>query len=117
MKYQEVVEWLKSYKKKYERIVYLRGMMVSVRAISYEEKLGSMKTLNDYIDEVTQLSNELAAIEQAIDNIPDHYPRLVLGYKYLQYKSFEEIAEIISYSPIQIGRFHRNGIKMICNDM
>lgn len=117
MKYQEVVEWLKSYKKKYERIVYLRGMMTAVRAISYEEKLGSMKTLNDYIDEVTQLSNELAVIEQAIDNIPDHYPRLVLGYKYLQYRSFEDIAEILNYSTMNISRLHKKGIKMLCDVM
>lgn len=110
MDYQDIVEWLKSYKKKFERMAELRSRMTGVKAISYEEKIGSMKTINDYLDEITDLSNELADIEKAVDDIQDHYPRLVLAYKYLQFKSFEEIAEIIDYSVKQIKRFHKVGI-------
>lgn len=110
MDYQDTVEWLKSYKKKFERMAELRSRMTGVKAISYEEKIGSKKTINDYLDEITKLSNELAYIENAIDNIQDHYPRLVLAYKYLQYKSFEEIAELINYSVKQIKRYHKVGI-------
>lgn len=110
MDYQDTVEWLKSYKKKFERMAELRSRMTGVKAISYEEKIGSKKTINDYLDEITKLSNELARIENAIDNIKDHYPRLILAYKYLQYKSFEEIAELINYSVKQIKRYHKVGI-------
>lgn len=115
MDYQDTVEWLKSYKKKFERMAELRSRMTGVKAISYEEKIGSKKTINDYLDEITKLSNELARIENAIDNIKDHYPRLILAYKYLQYKSFEEIAELINYSISQIKRFHSIGINEIMN--
>ena len=115
MDYQDTVEWLKSYKKKFERMAELRSRMTGVKAISYEEKIGSKKTINDYLDEITKLSNELAYIENAIDNIQDHYPRLILAYKYLHYKSFEEIAELINYSISQIKRFHSIGINEIMN--
>ena len=115
MKYQEVVEWLKSYKEKFERIVYLRHRMTGLKAITYEEKLGKMKTLNDYMDEIILLSNEAAKIEKVIDDIPDHYAKLVLGYKYIQGKSFEDISEIIHYSVSQIKRFHSIGIQEIMN--
>lgn len=117
MDYQDIVEWLKSYKCKYEKVSELRSRMEGIKAITYEEKIGRRKTLDDYLDEITNLNDDLADIEKAIDNISSHYPRLVLAYKYLQFKSFEDIADIIHYSVIQIKRFHKNGIKMIRNDM
>lgn len=116
MEYQEAVRYLKSYRKKHERLIYLNNLVLGIKAIGYSEHMGARKSINDYLDDLCQLNVEMAKIENMIDNVRDETSRVVLGYKYLQFKTFEEIAEIMSYSVIQIKRIHTKGIKMILND-
>ena len=115
MEYQEAVRYLKTYRKKHEKLIYLNNLILGIIAIGYSEHMGARKSINDYLDDLCQLNIEMAKIENTIDNVKDETSRVVLGYKYLQFKTFEEIAEIMSYSSMQIKRFHTKGIKMLLN--
>lgn len=115
MNYNDTVDYLKKYKKDYDKCIYIRNAMTGLKAISYTEKLGKRKTLNEYMQDLIELNKEMREIEDTIDSINDHNCRLVLGYRYLQFKTYEQIAELMNYSSMQIRRFHKKGIKMLEN--
>jgi DNA-directed RNA polymerase specialized sigma subunit len=112
MDYKETVNWLSSYRSKYDKCIYIRNAMTGLKAISYTEHYGNRKTLNEYIDELNDITNEMDRIEKAIQNVED-YPGIVLGYKYLQFKTYKEIALLVNYSPRQVRRLHKKGISLI----
>ena len=116
MNYQEAVEWLKSYRENKDKVIYLRNRMTGIKTISYGEHSGQHKSLNDLMDEMNEIQEKMREVEDVIDNIENSKCRLVLGYRYLMFMTYEEIAEKMHYSVIQIKRFHKKGIKMILND-
>lgn len=57
-------------------------------------------------------------IESAIENLHDDELETIFMYRYLDYKTMEQIAELMNYSKISIQRKHKKGIeKMIPNDI
>lgn len=117
MTYQEKVDYLKSYKEKYYRLLYVENQMQGIKGISYDEnRTGSKKTQLDYIEEKILLEKEMKEIEQSIKAIKDIRSRYVLIYKFIEFKSLEEIVDLMSYSLPQIKRFYKKGVNMIPND-
>ncbi len=113
MNYNDTVEWLKKYKDDYDKSIYIRNAMTGLKAISYTEKIGKKRTLNEYMEELIELNNEMAVIEETINSITDHKSRLVVAYRYLQFKTYDEIGEIMHYSTVYIRKIHKKGIKSI----
>ena len=117
MEYNETISLLESYRTKYDKCLYIRNAMTGLKAISYTEHYGNRKTLNEYIEELTTITNEMDLIEkviQSVENI-DEYPGLVLGYKYLQFKTYKEIAKELHYSVPQVKRLRKKGINLATN--
>ena len=57
-------------------------------------------------------------IETAIESLPDDELETIFMYLYLDYKTMEQIAELMNYSKISIQRKHKKGIeKLIPNDI
>lgn len=54
-------------------------------------------------------------ISFTINLLDDDIMRLVLNYKYVQYKSFEEIAEILFFSSRHVRRLHNKAIIELSN--
>ena len=63
--------------------------------------------------EINELIDLKIKIHNAIGSIKDTTEKLVLRYKYIEKKSEEEIAEIMSYSPKQIGRIHSDALRKL----
>ena len=113
MDYNEKVQYLKSYRDKCDRITFIDNQMMGIKAINYGPSLGGHKTISQYMAEKQGLMNEMEEIENCINSIPDLKARSVLGYKYLRYLTFEEIAEKIDYSKSTVRDAHRNGINQL----
>ncbi len=52
-------------------------------------------------------------IESAIDNLHDDELEAIFIYKYLEYKTIEEISELVHYSEKTISRKHIKGIEKL----
>lgn len=114
MDYNEKVEYLKSYRDKCDRLKIVRNQIEGLQAIKYTPSInGHKKSLSAYMDEYALLSSELEEIEECINSVTDLRARSVLGYKYLRYLTFEEIAEKIGYSKSTVRDAHRNGINQL----
>ena len=64
-------------------------------------------------DEKEEIIDQMFLIENLINQIPDAGAKTVLGYKYLQYLTFKEIAVKMNYSFTQIRRLHKRGIDLL----
>ena len=113
MDYSEKVEYLKSYRDKCDRVTFIDNQMMGVKAINYGPALGGHKSLGQYMAEKQGLLNEMEAIENSINGVEDIKARSVLGYKYLQFKTFQEIADKLGYSKSTIRDVHRKGIDQL----
>lgn len=113
MDYDEKVQYLKSYRDKFDRIVFIDNQMLGIKAINYGLTSGGHKSIEQYLAEKTGLINEMGEIEDSINAIPDLKARSVIGYKYLQFKTYQEIAKLMNYSYSQIRNLHRLGVNQI----
>lgn len=113
MDYNEKVEYLKSYRDKCDRIAFIDNQMMGIKAINYGPSLGGHKTISQYMAEKQGLMNEMEEIEDCINLIPDLKARSVIGYKYLQFKTYQEIADKLGYSKSTIRDAHRKGINQL----
>lgn len=87
--------------------------MMGIKAINYGPSLGGHKSIDQYLAEKTGLMNEMEEIEDHINLIPDLKAKSVIGYKYLQFKTYQEIAVLMNFSVSQIRRFHKLGVEML----
>ena len=114
MDYCEKVKYLKSYRDKDDRLTFINNQLLGVKAISYGPSgAGGHKTTNEYLAEKEELIDQMFVIENLINQIPDVGAKTVLGYKYLQYLTFKEIAVKMNYSFTQIRRLHKRGIDLL----
>lgn len=113
--YREKVTYFKSYQQLYYRLIFINNKLKGVQAIKYSEQDGdfSERGINDYLDEKNAIEKELRGIEDAINGIEDINMRYVLAYKFLQFKTLEEIAEIMHYSLPGIKKIYKNAINSI----
>lgn len=113
MDYNEKVKYLKSYRDKDDRLTFINNQLVGVKAISYGPGAGRHKSTNEYLAEKEEIVSQMCVIENLINSIPDTNAKTVLGYKYLQYLTFGEIAKKMNYSFTQIRRIHKKGIDLL----
>lgn len=116
MDYNEKVKFLSKYKKNHYRIKFIDDKLTSLKAVTIgedDEYHAPGKTVSEYMDEKTLLKKEMKKIEFLIDLVEDENERYVLGYKFIEFMSLEEIAPIIGYSFTQTKRFYKKGIQNI----
>lgn len=114
MDYCEKVKYLKSYRDKDDRLTFINNQLLGIKAISYTQGgAGGHKTTNEYLIEKEEIIDQMFVIEDLINQIPDTGAKTVLGYKYLQYLTFKEIAVKMNYSFTQIRRLHKRGIDLL----
>ena len=117
MTYKQKKEYLKSYRVKHDRLEFVKNQIEGIQAIKYTPNInGPKKSLNAYIAEKTILDKELGEIEECINLVPDIRARTVLGYRYLRFKTYAEIGEIIGYSEGYVKKINKDGIKLILNN-
>lgn len=114
MDYNEKVKYLKSYRDKDDRLTFINNQLLGVKAISYGPGgAGGHKTTNEYLIEKEELIDQMVVIENLINQVPDSGAKTVLGYKYLQYLTFDEIAKKMRYSKSTIRDKHKLGINLL----
>ena len=112
--YNEKVKYLKSYRDKDDRLTFINNQLLGIKAISYGPSgAGGHKTTNEYLIEKEELIDQMFVIEDLINQIPDTGAKTVLGYKYLQYLTFDEIAKKMRYSKSTIRDKHKLGINLL----
>mgnify|MGYP004637411855 CR=1 FL=1 len=114
MNHKEKVEYLKSYKTKLERLIFIDNQIKCVQAIKYTPNInGPKKSINAYIEEKSQIEKELKQIEMDINSVSNEKSRIVLKYRFLEFIPLNKITELMSFSYSQIYRFYEQGIDMI----
>lgn len=114
MDYNEKVKYLKSYRDKDDRLTFINNQLLGIKAISYGPSgAGGHKTTNEYLIEKEEIIDQMFLIENLINQIPDAGAKTVLGYKYLQYLTFDEIAKKMRYSKSTIRDKHKLGINLL----
>ena len=115
MEYKEGLKWLKSYRELSDHFIYLNNRIKNVKSINYEpiESNGKSKTINDLIQEKIDVNDEMIEIENAIENIDNIYLRMVLGYRFLQFKKIDEVMEVFNKSDRWVLDKTKEGIEKI----
>ncbi len=124
------IKWLDDViKSKTDQLENLRSIVFNVSGNSRDEKVQTSKRrdkigdimpkimdlekeLNNHIKEFIDLKSE---ITKKIDELPDMEYRLVLMLRYLDFKTWEEIAEIMNYSVRWIYKLHGLALKKFKN--
>ena len=123
MKYNETLEWLKSYRALHDKLIYLNNRIIGVQGINYElsEGGGLRKSINELIDDKTEVIKQMEKIEDAIHSVTGNLYSEVLGYRFIFCYTIKKTAEEIDYSISQTNRIQEKAInklsKMIQNDI
>ena len=105
---------------KAEQLKDLRNMIYNISGNKNKERVQTSKCVDkigDIMSKIVDLENELdndidklvdlkAEVTKRIDEIPDMECRLLLMLRYLNFKTWEEIAEKMGYSDRHIRRLH-----------
>ncbi len=116
-------------KDKQERLEKYKELAVSVSAIDYSKDRvqGGMNSSSPYENKVIKIVDLEAEIERdiknlcklqieisnAIDAVEDVNCSLILSKRYLLMKTWEQIAEDMNYSVVQIHRLHKKALQLI----
>lgn len=74
-----------------------------------EDKIKS-KMIDDVINELVDVRVE---ISDAIDSLNDYEYEAILNYRYLAYKSMQDIADLMHYDKSTVQRKHKKAIEKI----
>lgn len=116
MNYNEKVKYLSKYKSNYYRIKFIDEKITSLKAVKIGEDNEYHlpgKTVEEYMDEKTVLEKEMQKIDFLIDLVENENEKYVLGYKFMEFMSLEEIAPVVGYSFAQTKRIYKNAINNI----
>lgn len=84
-----------------------RKMMLSLGV--GEEKISS-EAIDDVIDRLIDVRVE---ISNAIDSLNDYEYEAILNYRYLAYKSMQDIADLMHYDKSTVQRKHKKAIEKL----
>ena len=114
---------------KQERLARFKELAVSIGAIDYSKDRvqggsGSNAPFENQVVKIVDLEAEIeqdilelcklqVEISNAIDDVEDVNCSLVLSKRYLLMKTWENIAEEMNYSVMQIHRLHAKGLELI----
>ncbi len=122
------IKWLdKVIKSKTDQLENLRSIVFSVSGNSGDEKVQTSKRrdkIGDIIPKIMDLEKELnnhikkfidlkSEITKKIDELPDMEYRLVLMLRYLDFKTWEEIAELMNYSRQWVTKIHGRALNSL----
>ena len=114
MDYRQKVEFLSKYKKNYYRIKFIDDKITSLKANPVgedNEYHAPGKTLEEYLDEKSVLQKEMNKVEFIIDClVKNDTEKYILGYKFMEFMTLEEIAPVIGYSFSQTKRIYKKAI-------
>ena len=110
---------------KLERISHLRDMTTKVTSMLSDmpkSKNGSKSAFEDTIIKIVDLEREInqeidslvnlkASMQEAIQEIQDPDQRFVLELRYLNYKTWDEVAKSMGWTKRQVFRLHSEGLK------
>ncbi len=106
-------------KTKREEVVKLEGLVERVNLGLEVESQLTMKGLREVISEysehlvkdITKLIYIKHSIITKIDGVENSRDRVLLKLRYIDFKTWEQIAEEMEYSVMQIHRIHKNILK------
>lgn len=109
MTVEETRAYLKSYRNMLNRVEYIDNKLINVKSIRYDDapvsNYSESKTQNDYIMMKDKYLNEMALIRKKIEELDNITYRDVLFYKYVEFMSIYDIAELMDYSPGTVRRY------------
>ena len=111
--YEDVVNYLKSYRELKYNIEFYRNKMYSLKAISYsqEEKGTSMQdTMSLYMQKIEDAEKEMMKIEQFIEINFDGIERLAIWNRYINGDTYKQIGIEINYTASYVNKFIINAI-------
>ena len=122
------IKWLdKVVKSKTDQLENLRSTVFNVSGNSGDEKVQTSKRrdkIGDIMPKIMDLEKELnnhikefidlkSKITKKIDELPDIEYRLVLMLRYLDFKTWEEIAEMMNYSRQWVTKIHGRALNSL----
>lgn len=110
MTYDEKVEYLKSYRDKFDQLTYVDSQIMGIKAISYGPTLGTRQSIEQLYAKKDAIFNEMEKIEHTIDALENVQERLVLKYLYIHLMQYDEVAERMKYSERHIRRLRNKAI-------
>lgn len=109
MTIEETRNYLRSYKNMLNRVEYIDNKLINVKSIRYDSSpVGSYsepKTKTDYILMKDKYLHEMKEIRNSIESLSNMSYRDVLFYKYIEFMSIYDIAELMDYSPGTVRRY------------
>lgn len=115
-------------KDKKERIEHLKGLAMSIGATDYAKDrvqtspnneasfvkiIANIESLEEELkNDVIELLRLQSDISHAIDDVKDVNCSLVLSKRYLLMKKWEQIADDMGYSVVQIHRIHNKALEI-----
>ena len=112
---------------KAEQLKDLRNMVYNISGNENNERVQTSKRVDkigDIMSKIVDLENELdndidklvdlkAEVTKRIDEIPDMECRLLLMLRYLNFKTWEEIAEKMGYSRQWVNKIHGRALNSL----
>lgn len=92
-----------------ERVQYSRRFRSQVENIA-QKIIDLEQRINSEIDRLLELKLEIRKVIESVDNETE---QLLLRLRYIEYKRWDEIAEIMGYSKRQTTRLHGYALKKI----
>jgi hypothetical protein len=133
MTVKEYLNQIKVYQLKIEnkkvQLAHIRDMATSLKRLNYNEKVQTSResgdSIGDDVADIIEIENEIKAdiiaferikleVISTIDTVHDIKCYNVLYQKYVNNKSFDDIAEEMGYTDIrQVLRLHGKGLNMV----
>lgn len=112
--YEDVVNYLKSYRELKYNIEFYRNKMGGLKAISYsqEEKGTSMQdTMSLYMQKIEDAEKTMKIIEEFIEINFDGIERLAIWNRYINFDKLDKIAKDLNYSRSGISKIISTAIE------
>lgn len=115
-KYRVNVKELKRFTEEY-RMYRDLGTVIGTFGTVLSDKTGNELELEKtrLCKKVSAILKEKRAIEKEIDNVKDAGEALLLRYRYIDGYGWEEISELMNYSPRNIHYMHKKALHSVAN--
>lgn len=103
-----------------ESLVFATTKALSFDKIKSSNENTTEKYICSYIDLKTEIQEDIEKlfslyreIEKTINSVDNEMYRLILELRYINFKTIEEIGEILNYSKRNINYLHKQALKVI----